>query len=69
MSRFSRFWHGCWPQHPCIVPIPATGRREPLAENAAATQVALSADEVADLSTTEARIGVDGSRYTTSTWA
>jgi aryl-alcohol dehydrogenase-like predicted oxidoreductase len=50
-------------QHRQIVPIPGTRRRERLAENAAATQVALSADEVADLDTLAARIGVHGNRY------
>jgi aryl-alcohol dehydrogenase-like predicted oxidoreductase len=50
-------------QHQWIVPIPGTRRRERLAENAAATQVALSADEIADLNTTAARIGVHGNRY------
>lgn len=33
-------------QHPWIVPIPGTRRHDRLEENAAATQVALSADEV-----------------------
>jgi aryl-alcohol dehydrogenase-like predicted oxidoreductase len=50
-------------QHPWIAPIPGTRRRERLAENAAATQVALSADEIADLNTAAARIGVHGNRY------
>lgn len=50
-------------QHRQIVPIPGTRRRERLAENAAATEVALSADEVADLNGTAARIGVHGNRY------
>jgi aryl-alcohol dehydrogenase-like predicted oxidoreductase len=50
-------------QRPWIVPIPGTRRRGRLEENAAATRVALSADEVADLSTTAARIGVHGNRY------
>jgi hypothetical protein len=42
-------------RHPAIVPIPGTRRRERLEENAAATQVALSADEVAELNATAAR--------------
>jgi aryl-alcohol dehydrogenase-like predicted oxidoreductase len=42
---------------------PGTRRRERLQENASATQVPLSADEVADLNTTAARIGVHGNRY------
>jgi aryl-alcohol dehydrogenase-like predicted oxidoreductase len=50
-------------QQPWIAPIPGTRRRERLAENAGATQMALSADEVADLNTTAARIGVHGNRY------
>jgi aryl-alcohol dehydrogenase-like predicted oxidoreductase len=50
-------------QHPWIAPIPGTRRRERLAENAGATQAALSADEVADLNTMAARIGVHGNRY------
>jgi aryl-alcohol dehydrogenase-like predicted oxidoreductase len=50
-------------QHPWIVPIPGTRRRERLDENAAATQVALSADEVADLDAAAERIGVHGNRY------
>jgi aryl-alcohol dehydrogenase-like predicted oxidoreductase len=50
-------------QHRQIVPIPGTRRHERLEENAAATQVALSADEIADLNTTAARIGVHGDRY------
>ena len=45
------------------MPIPGTRRRERLEENAAATQVALSADEVADLNNAPARIGVHGNRY------
>jgi aryl-alcohol dehydrogenase-like predicted oxidoreductase len=50
-------------QHPRIVPIPGTRRRERLEENAAATTLALSADEVADLNAVAARIGVQGNRY------
>ena len=50
-------------QYRQIVPIPGTRRRERLEENAAATQVALSADEIADLNTAAARIGVHGNRY------
>jgi aryl-alcohol dehydrogenase-like predicted oxidoreductase len=50
-------------RHPWIVPIPGTRRRERLEENAAATRVALSADEVAELNTTAARLGVHGNRY------
>jgi aryl-alcohol dehydrogenase-like predicted oxidoreductase len=50
-------------QQPWIVPIPGTRRRERIDENAGATQVALSADEVADLDTLAARVGVHGDRY------
>ena len=50
-------------QHRHIVPIPGTRRRPRLEENAAATQVALSADETADLNAMAARIGVHGDRY------
>lgn len=50
-------------QHPWIVPIPGTRRVSRLDENAAATRVALSADEVNDLNTAAARLGVHGNRY------
>lgn len=50
-------------QHPFIVPIPGTRRRERIDENAGATAVALSADEVADLNALAATIGVAGNRY------
>jgi len=50
-------------QHPHLAPIPGTRRRERLEENAAATQVALSADEIADLNAAAAAIGVHGNRY------
>jgi aryl-alcohol dehydrogenase-like predicted oxidoreductase len=50
-------------QHPFIVPIPGTRRLERVEENAAATQVPLSADELADLNELAARIGVQGNRY------
>ncbi|WP_427893650.1 aldo/keto reductase [Kribbella sp. GL6] len=50
-------------QQPWIVPIPGTRRRERIDENNAATQVALSADELADLNTLAARVGVQGNRY------
>jgi aryl-alcohol dehydrogenase-like predicted oxidoreductase len=50
-------------QQPWIAPIPGTRRVKRLEENAGATQVALSADEVADLDATAARIGVHGERY------
>ncbi|WP_328999501.1 aldo/keto reductase [Kribbella sp. NBC_00709] len=50
-------------QHPWIVPIPGTRRRPRVDENAGATQIALSADEIADLDALAARIGVQGDRY------
>jgi aryl-alcohol dehydrogenase-like predicted oxidoreductase len=50
-------------QQPWIVPIPGTRRIERLQENAGASQVALSADEVADLNATAAQLGVYGNRY------
>jgi aryl-alcohol dehydrogenase-like predicted oxidoreductase len=50
-------------QHSFIVPIPGTRRRERLDENAGATSVALSADDIADLNRLVDRIGVAGNRY------
>jgi aryl-alcohol dehydrogenase-like predicted oxidoreductase len=50
-------------QHPWIVPIPGTRRPSRLKENAGATQVALSADEVSDLDAIATRLGVHGNRY------
>lgn len=50
-------------QQPWIVPIPGTRRIERVEENAGATQVALSADDVADLNGLAARVGVQGDRY------
>ncbi|NLH71238.1 MAG: aldo/keto reductase [Brooklawnia sp.] len=50
-------------QQPWIVPIPGTRRTARVQENAVATQVALSADERADLDALAARIGVHGDRY------
>ena len=50
-------------QQPWIVPIPGTRRRDRIDENAGATQVALSADDVADLDALAARVGVQGDRY------
>jgi len=52
-------------QRPWIVPIPGTRRASRIQENAAATQVALSADERADLDGLAQRIGVRGDRYDT----
>ncbi|WP_028049299.1 aldo/keto reductase [Cellulomonas sp. URHD0024] len=50
-------------QQPWIVPIPGTRRTARVEENLGATQVALSADEVATLNGAAARIGVHGNRY------
>ena len=50
-------------QHPFIVPIPGTRRRERLDENAGATALALSADDIADLNALADRVGVAGNRY------
>jgi aryl-alcohol dehydrogenase-like predicted oxidoreductase len=50
-------------QQPWIVPIPGTRRIERVEENAAATGVPLSADELADLDSLATRLGVHGDRY------
>ncbi|TFV99766.1 aldo/keto reductase [Leifsonia flava] len=50
-------------QKPWITPIPGTRRVERIDENAAATQTALSADDIADLDGIVARLGVTGDRY------
>ena len=50
-------------QQPWIVPIPGTRRLVRVEENAAATQVPLSVDELADLDDLATRIGVRGDRY------
>ncbi len=50
-------------QQPWIAPIPGTRRLERVAENAGATTVALSADELADLKALADRVGVVGNRY------
>jgi len=50
-------------QRPWIVPIPGTRRLERVEENAAATAVALSADDLADLDGLATRVGVHGERY------
>jgi aryl-alcohol dehydrogenase-like predicted oxidoreductase len=50
-------------QQPFIVPIPGTRRRERIDENAGATAVALSADDIAELNALVALIGVAGNRY------
>ncbi|RXZ73167.1 aldo/keto reductase [Agromyces albus] len=50
-------------QQSWIVPIPGTRRTSRIEENAGATQVPLSADELSDLDTLAQRIGVHGARY------
>lgn len=50
-------------QRPYVVPIPGTRRRERIDENAAATTVGLSADDIADLNSLVDRLGVAGNRY------
>lgn len=50
-------------QGPSIVPIPGTRRRERIDENAAATTVGLSADDIADLNRLTDRYAVVGDRY------
>jgi aryl-alcohol dehydrogenase-like predicted oxidoreductase len=50
-------------QHPAIVPIPGTRRTARIEENADATRLPLSADELADLNALAGRIGVKGDRH------
>ncbi|MCR6491033.1 aldo/keto reductase [Cellulomonas sp. P24] len=50
-------------QQPWIVPIPGTRHLARVDENAAATTVPLSADEVAFLDALATRVGVQGNRY------
>jgi aryl-alcohol dehydrogenase-like predicted oxidoreductase len=50
-------------QHPFIVPIPGTRRRERIDENAGATALPLSADDMADLDRLVERFGIAGDRY------
>lgn len=50
-------------QQSWIVPIPGTRRTARIQENAASAQVALSADERADLDGLAQRVGVRGDRY------
>jgi len=50
-------------QYRWIVPIPGTRRIERVEENAAATAVALSADELAALDSLADALGVHGNRY------
>jgi aryl-alcohol dehydrogenase-like predicted oxidoreductase len=50
-------------QHPFVVPIPGTRRRGRIDENAGATALALSADDMADLDRLVERLGIAGDRY------
>jgi aryl-alcohol dehydrogenase-like predicted oxidoreductase len=50
-------------QYQQIAPIPGTRHRERLEENASATRIALSADDIADLNAAASTIGVHGNRY------
>lgn len=50
-------------QQPWIVPIPGTRRTSRIRENAGASGVALSADDVADLDSLARMVGVHGDRY------
>jgi aryl-alcohol dehydrogenase-like predicted oxidoreductase len=50
-------------QHPFIVPIPGTRRRERVDENAGSTSIPLSADDIADLNALVETVGVSGDRY------
>ncbi|MFI6466246.1 aldo/keto reductase [Streptomyces sp. NPDC050528] len=50
-------------QHPSVVPIPGTRRSARIEENIGATQLPLSADELADLNGLVGRVGVQGDRY------
>ena len=50
-------------RHPSIVPIPGTRRIARIEENIGATQLPLSADELADLDELAGRVGVQGDRY------
>ncbi|MEU0206449.1 aldo/keto reductase [Streptomyces canus] len=50
-------------RHPSIVPIPGTRRIARIDENIGATQLPLSADELADLNELAGRVGVQGDRY------
>src|SRR6478609_2695679 len=50
-------------QQPWIVPIPGTRRLTRLRENLGAADVALTADDLADLDAVASRVGVSGDRY------
>ncbi|MCX5336050.1 aldo/keto reductase [Streptomyces sp. NBC_00140] len=50
-------------QHPSVVPIPGTRRITRIEENTGATQLPLSADELAGLNELARQVGVQGDRY------
>jgi aryl-alcohol dehydrogenase-like predicted oxidoreductase len=50
-------------QKPWIVPIPGTTKQHRMEENAAAADVTLSADELAQLTDASAKIDIQGGRY------
>lgn len=56
-------------QQPWIVPIPGTRSTIRIAENIAATELALSADDVAELNELTQSVGVAGERYSESNLA
>jgi len=53
-------------QQPWIVPIPGTRRTPRVLENAGATTIALSSDDVAELNGIATTVGVSGDRYNES---
>ena len=53
-------------QKPWIVPIPGTTRRDRLSENIGAADVALTAEDLAEIEAATSRIEVHGARYTES---
>jgi len=53
-------------QQPWIVPIPGTRRTPRMLENAGATTIALSSDDVAELNGIATTVGVSGDRYNES---
>jgi aryl-alcohol dehydrogenase-like predicted oxidoreductase len=50
-------------QQPWIAPIPGTRRLERLEENLAATDVELTADDLAEIDAATSRVAVEGARY------
>ena len=62
-ARARSRWRGCSPSSRGSCRSPAPAAATAIEENAGATQVALSADDVADLDALAARVGVQGDRY------